>query len=302
MRHRYVFSILLTGVILLACASSLFGIFHSSRLPFSIQLLDAHTAVVEPAPGVPFPKGLRAGDLVDLAAQPQPTRIAIASALISTGIPPRASAFVVRRGQEYVTRQVTSVSNAGVDWASLCFGVFLGAIALLGVWRGRDGAAAGLTLWATAYLMAHATSYATVDGSLGHWIPFASWTFYLTARAGFYVMAESMVAGVLHPRARAWWRACFLALLGVAAVRALMGPIILVTTGWAELLRPAWGLVISAAYLPAVALLVVTYRRAEGAQRLRLRLRWMLACSGVFIVGIFRNDTLKSYPRNSVLW
>jgi hypothetical protein len=298
MRHRYGFSILLTGLILLSSAYSIFGIFHASQLPFSIQLRDARTAVIEPAPGVPFPKDLRAGDLVDLVAQPKPTRIAIASALISTGIPPRASLFVVHRGQEYLTRQVMSVNNAGVDWLSVCFGVFLGVIALLGVWRGRDRAAAGLTLWATAYLMAHSISYATVDSSLGQWLPLAAWIFYLAARAGFYGMAESMVAGLLRPRARAWWRAGFLVLLGVAAVRALTGPIVLVATGQAELLGPAWGLIVSAVYLPAVALLIVTYRRAEGAQRLRLR--WMLACSGVFIVGIFLNNTPLLGPRVSL--
>ncbi|MGH8316471.1 MAG: GAF domain-containing protein [Steroidobacteraceae bacterium] len=199
-----------------------------------------------------------------------------------------------------MTLQVTSVSGnaGGGGWPSACFCVFLGVIALLGAWRGRDRAAAGLTLWATAFLTAVAISYVTSNDSLEQWIPLAAWISYLTARVGFYVMAESMVAGVLRPRARAWWRAGFLVLLGVAAVRSLVGPIILVATGWAELLQPAWGLVVSAVYLPAVALLIATYRRAEVAQRLRLR--WMIACSGVFVVSIFLNNTPLLGPRVSL--
>ena len=115
------------------------------------------------------------------------------------------------------------------------------------------------------------------------------WSFYLLARVGFYVMAESMVSGSLDPRARAWWRAGFLTLLSVAAIRALIGPIAFVITGWAELLRPAYGLIVSATYLPPVMLLLASYQRAEMAQRLRLR--WMIASSALFVAAIVLNNT-----------
>ena len=288
MRHRRELSILLTAIILLTGAYSLFGIFHSPQLPFSIQLLDAHTAVIRPAQGIPFPNDLRAGDLIDLAAQPRPTRVAIDSPLNLAGLPPSSTyPFVVRRGHARITVQITSVhGNLEGAWAAFCTDGLIGVIGLLAVWRGRDRAAAGLALWAAAFLTAIAISFVPSDG-LGPVL--AMWSFYLLARVGFYVMAESMITGSLHPRARTWWRAGFFVLLTIAAIRALIGPIVFVTTGWAEMLRPAYGLIVSATYLPPVALLLVSYQCAAVAQRLRLR--WMLASSALFLAAIVLNNT-----------
>ena len=288
MPHRRELSILLTAIILLTGAYSFFGIFHSPQLPFSIQLLDAHTAVIRPAQGIPFPNDLRPGDLIDLAAQPWPTRVAIDSPLNLAGLPPSSTyPFVVRRGRARITVQITSVhGNLEGAWAAFCTDGLIGLIGLLAVWRGRDRAAAGLAMWATAFLTAIAISFVPSDG-LGPVL--AMWSFYLLARVGFYVMAESMITGSLHPRARTWFRAGFLVLLTIAAVRALIGPIVFVTTGWAEMLRPAYGLIVSATYLPPVALLLVSYQCAAVAQRLRLL--WMLASSALFLAAIVLNNT-----------
>ena len=288
MRHRRGFSILLSAIIVLTGAYSLFGVFHTPQLPFFIQLLDAHTALIGPARGIPFPNDLRPGDLIDLAMQPRPTRVAIDSPLNLAGLPPRSTySFVVRRGRTRVTVQVTSARGSLEGaWAALCTDGLIGIIGLLAVWRGRDRAAAGLALWAAAFLTAIAISFIPSDGL---WPVLVMWSFYLLARVGFYVMAESMVTGLLHPRARAWWRAGFLVLLAVAAIRALIGPIVFVTTSWAELLRPAYGLIVSATYLPPIMLLLVSYQYAETAQRLRLR--WMLASSALFIAAIVLNNT-----------
>jgi hypothetical protein len=288
MRHRRGLSILFSTIIVLTGALSFFGVFRSPQLPFSIQLLDAHTAVIGPARGIPFPRELRPGDLIDLATQPRATRVAIDAPLNLAGLPPRSAyPFVVRRGKTRVTVEVASVRN-GLEgaWAAFCTDGLIGVIGLLAVLRGRDRAAAGLALWATAFLTAIAISFVPSDG-LGPVL--AMWSFYLLARVGFYVMAESMVTGSLHPRTRTWWRAGFLVLLAIAAIRALIGPIIFVTTGWAEMLRPAYGLIVSATYLPPVVLLLVSYQRAEVAQRLRLR--WMLASSALFVAAIVLNNT-----------
>lgn len=173
--------------------------------------------------------------------QPRPTRVAIDSPLNLAGLPPRSTySFAVRRGRTRVTVQVTSARGSLEGaWAALCTDGLIGIIALLAVWRGRDRAAAGLTLWAAAFLTAIAISFVPSDGL---WPVLVMWS--------FYVMAESMVTGLLHPRARASWRAGFLVLLAVTAIRALIGPIVFVTTSWAELLRPAYGLIVSATCLP----------------------------------------------------
>ena len=288
MRHRRGVSILVSAIIVLTCGYCFFGIFHTPQLPFSIQLKDAHTAVIGPAQAIPFPKDLRPGDLIDLAAQPRPTRVALDSSLNLAFLPPRSTyPFVVRRGQARVTVEVTSArGNFEGAWGAFCTDGLIGVIGLLALWRGRDRAAAGLALWASAFLTAAAISYVPSD-TLAPVL--AMWGFYLLARVGFYVMAESMVAGSLHQRARAWWRAGFLTLLSIAALRALIGPIAFVTTGWAELLRPAYGLIVSATYLPPVILLLVSYQHAERAQRLRLR--WMLASSALFVAAIVLNNT-----------
>lgn len=288
MRHRRGLSILLSAIIVLTGGYSFFGIFHSPQLPFFIHLLDAHTAVIGPAQGIPFPNDLRPGDLIDLAAQTRPTRVAIDSPLNLAGLPPGSTyPLVIRRGHSRVTVEITSArGNLEGAWAAFCTDGLIGVIGLLAVWRGRDRAAAGLALWAIAFLTAIAISFVPSD-DLGPVL--AMWSFYLLARVGFYVMAESMVTGSLHPRARTWWRAGFLMLLAVAALRALIGPIVFVTMGWAELLRPAYGLIVSATYLPPVMLLLVSYQSAGLAQRLRLR--WMLASSALFVAAIVLNNT-----------
>lgn len=155
MCHRRGVSILVSAIIVLTCGYCFFGVFHTPQLPFSIQLLDAHTAAIGPVQAIPFPKDLRPGDLIDLAAQPRPARIAIDSALNLAFLPPRSTyPFVIRRGQARVTVEVTSArGNLEGAWGALCTDGLMGVIGLLALWRGRDRAAAGLALWVSAFLM-----------------------------------------------------------------------------------------------------------------------------------------------------
>ena len=291
MQRRYGLLILLSALIVLADACGGFWSFHSSGLPFSVQFIDAHTGVIEPVAGIPLPVTLHAGDRIDLAAQSRSTRIAIIA-----NIPPgRTYAFVTGHGSAHVSLPVTSVSwNAAPDfrstpWASLCFTALLSMIALLAVWRGRDRAAAGLALWTIALGVADATHYVPSDGVVALALLLGGWIASLLARIGFYVMAESMAGPAITPRAKTWWRASFLLMLGAGCIQALGGPLAFVATGWAELLRSAYGFALTTSYLVPVTLLFVSYRRAEVTQRLRLR--WMLGSSVVFVAGVFLNDT-----------
>ena len=77
MQRRYGLLILLSALIVLAGAYRDFKVFHKSGLPFSVQVIDAHTGVIEPVAGIPLPVTLHAGDRIDLAAQPRSTRVAI---------------------------------------------------------------------------------------------------------------------------------------------------------------------------------------------------------------------------------
>lgn len=296
MHRRYGLLILLTVCIVLAGTYLSIAI-NKAGLPFSLHIVNAHTAVIEPVPGVSWPSALRTGDRVDLSALPRATRIAISvtSDYLSTLSAGRIYTFVIRRDGATITIPVETVSwNAASSgrawyWSTLSFGLLLAAIALLTLWRGRNRAAAGLTLWAVAFLAAYDAGFIPSDGVVGLALLVGATSLLLLARVGFYVMAESMVGAALGPPARAWWRASFLLLLGIGAIRGLGGPIFFVATGWAELLRPEYGVALSASYLIPVALLFVSYRRAPTAQRLRLG--WMLGSSVLFVAGIFLSNT-----------
>lgn len=311
MHRRYGLLILLTALIVLAGAyDAVRGVQPSGfrGLPFSVQVIDAYTAIIEPVPGIPLPASLHSGDHIELPALSPASRIAIDLPLNLATLPSgRTYALVIRRDGARVTFPITSVSSNALTgssvprWVAFCFIVLLSAIALLAVWRGRDLAAAGLVLWAVAFLTGMAMNAVPSDGTLGLGLMLGANMIFLLARVGFYMMAESMVASVLGPRARTWWRAGFLLLLGFGAIRALVGPLAFVATGWAELLRPGYGLALTASYLVPVALLFVSYRRAEAAQRLRLR--WMLGSSMVFLAGIFINNTwILGFFASLVAW
>ena len=291
MQRRFGLLILLSALIVLADAYGGFWSFRSSGLPFSVQFINAHTGVVEPLPGIPLPVNLHAGERIDLAAQPRWTRIAMV-ANIPEG---RTYAFVLGQSHAHVSVPVTSVSwsdtpgSRATPWAGICFTTLLSIIALLAVWRGRDRAAAGLALWTIALGVADAAHFVPSDGMVALGLLLGAWIASLFARVGFYVMAESMAGDSITPRAKAWWRASFLLLLGAGCTQALGGPLAFVATGWAELLRPAYGFALTTSYLVPVTLLFVSYRHADATQRLRLR--WMLGSSAVFVAGVFLNDT-----------
>ena len=305
MRHRYGLLILLTVCVVLACAYSGFMAFRPAGLPFDVSVENAHTAVVEPLANIPLPPVLRAGDRLDLAAMTRPARIAVSIMHLSDYSFPLGQSyeFVIRRGEVPVTVPITTIDLRAVrdawffEWTTLSFSVLLGVIALLVLWRGRNRAAAGMALWAIAFLAGLAFQHAQLNGlfGLGAWL--GANAFYLLARCGFYVMIESMLGPVLTPRTRWLWRGGFFLLLAAGAVTRLGGPILLTATGWAELLRSQYGLIFSMSYLVPLALLIVNYGYADSARRLRLR--WMLWSSIIFVVNIFLNNTAVLGPQVS---
>ena len=297
MHRRYGLLLLLTAAVVLAVTYASVRVFQPSGMPFLVNVVNSHTAVIVPIPGIPLPKALEPGDRVDLAATPRSTRIAIGRfAQFNDSLPVgRTYEFAIRRGQANLDVPVTNVdtsTSTGAQWsawAALCFVVLLGGIALLAAWRGRDQAAAGLALWAIAFVVGVAAGASPLDGRLGLSAQLSSDVLYLFARVGFYMMVESMVGAALSHRNRTLWRASFLLLLGAGVAVTLGGLLVFVATGWAEFLLPQYGFVLTASYLVPVALLFANYRHADGAQRLRLR--WMLWSSVVFVTSIFLDNT-----------
>ena len=308
MHRRYGLLILLTALVVMACAFNGFMRFQASGLPFFAYVVDAHTAVVEPIPGIPLPISLEPGDRIDLAATPLSARIAFTQTKLTAGFPlpqGRSYEFVSRRGHSLTTVPVETVNLSPVsgmrlsEWASLGFYVLLSGIALLALWRGRDRPAAGLAFWAIAFLAGIACQAVPLDGVPGLSFLLGGWVFLLLGRAGFYLMVESTVGALLTPRSRTIWRGSFALSLVVGAVRVLGGPLMFVVTGWAELLRSPYGLAITASFLVPITMLLASYRHADSV--LRLRLRWMLWSGVVFAVSIYLNDTsLLGFPTTTI--
>ncbi|MBW4051692.1 MAG: hypothetical protein HIU85_09540, partial [Proteobacteria bacterium] len=114
MHRRYGLLILITAIIALSSAYFGFMAFNASGLPLGVQVAGARAGLIVPVRGVPLPKGLDAGDRLDLAAQPRSTRMAIAQ-LNSNGqqVPPgKVYGLTIRRGPTTAVYSVGSVNLA----------------------------------------------------------------------------------------------------------------------------------------------------------------------------------------------
>ena len=299
MHRRYGLLVVLTVVVVVATVYAGWMRFQpSSYLPFTTHWVNAGQARIEPIPGVAMPATLHAGDRLDLAAQSRATRIALVTSESAANLPAAASyALLIQRGAAQVSVRVGAVNgNTGGapaswnDWLTVYTLILYAGIALLALWRGHDRAAWGMALWATAQTpLAFASVRLTPSGNglvllglLGG-IGFAQ-----LARIGFYVMAESIAGSALGPRQRALWRGLFALILGAATITALGGPIAVVAAGWAGLKQPLLQQLIPASYLVPIALLAASHRHADARQRLRLR--WLLWGSVVFVAGLVFYD------------
>jgi hypothetical protein len=305
----------LTLVVLIAIGYvgwSLFG--PTPRFGFPIvSLANAHVAVVLAEDSVPLPSQLRPGDRIDLSALAPATRIALIKSTSLNRLPnDSAYDLVVRHAGAEGAPTVITVHSVSLNQKSpvqrlLGWGLFtflsfpfcLSVIALLSLWRGRGRDAMGLALWATEFLLGQAFQWVPSDGAIGLAVLLASNVMFLLARLSFYIMAEAMAAPLLTPRAARGWRMAFFVMLGLGAVQSLGGVLVFVAVGWAELMRPAYGVLLTLSYAIPVAMLFSVQPRASAAQRLRLR--WVTSCGAIFVAAIFLINSLIFGPVASPL-
>ena len=300
MQRHYALLSLLTAFVVATAVFSGFMLFKTAGLPVQVNIVDTRTAVIEPITGIPLPAGIQAGDRMELAAQPLPTRDVIGintlSAYLSATLPlGHTYEFVIERGKAHVTVPVTAVnlSDASgipvVQWISFLQIVVFSLLSLLIVWRGHDRAAAGMALW-TIGNVAGGAAVLPLDGLAGLALTAAANFGFLLARVGFYVMADAIARPILSSRMRRYYLGAFVLILGAgAALVSLGGPILYALTGWAGGLLPRAGLIWSASYLVPILLLFTAYQHAAPARRLRLR--WMLWSSVIWLVGIVVSNT-----------
>lgn len=295
--HRRQDTWLLMLVVLVAVGYSGWLAFHPeqrSKLPFS-TIFAGHDAVVDAVDGVKLPVHLNPSDLIDLPAVTPDTRIALIKSANFNHIPDDATyRLVVRHPAGDNTPSIVTVHSVPMDvmgsydwgWYSfLSYPFCLGVIAILALWKGTRRDTKGLALWAIAFLLGLALQFVPSDGARGLAVLLVSNVMFLLARLSFYLMAVSMAAPLLTPRAVKAWRIAFFLALGMGAVQSLLGPLALVATGWAELMRPAYGFLLTFSYVIPVAMLCVVLPRANAAQRLRLK--WVTSSSAIFVAAIF---------------
>ncbi|MGH8337300.1 MAG: hypothetical protein ACRETL_10890, partial [Gammaproteobacteria bacterium] len=301
MGRRYPLLILVTVVVILASTYQAYMVFHPSGLPFAVRLVDARTAVVIPVTGVPLPPGLQAGDRFDLPASNRSARIALLpDILVETGLPAAQTySYMLHKDSVLVTVPVRSVDVSPasgarlLSWVLVFNAMLFTVVALLLLWRGQGPASARMTLWVTAVWVGNLFPQISGTGDALLVIQLVATVMFLLARIGFYFMIESMLGTVFTPVRRTLFRGIFLLVLLASAAQQLGGVLLFVASGWAELLRPAYGLVFSASYLVPVVMLFLSYSVADASQRLRLR--WILWSSVIWVLGIILSNTPVSW-------
>ncbi|MGA9853712.1 MAG: GAF domain-containing protein [Gammaproteobacteria bacterium] len=300
MQRNFTLLSILTAIIVAATVYSSIEVLKIAGLPVQVQVLDAHTARIEPIAGIPMPAGLRAGDRMPLADQPLPTRNVIGintlSSIQNASLPLGHSYdFVIERDGRRVTEPVSVVASSkgsGITvilWIIIVQEIFLAGLALLILWRGHDRAAAGMALWTIGNVLGVAAVF-PLDGVAGVAVLAAANFCFLLARIGFYVMADEIARPILSSAKRRFYLFAFVVILAIGAgLVSIGGPLIYTFTGWAGGLLPSLGLVWSAGYLVPMLLLFTAFQHATSAHRLRLR--WMLWSSVIFMLGIIASNT-----------
>ncbi len=293
MTRNYPLLMLLTLVVVLAGIVGSFVPFQRQGLPVDIKVVDAHTAVIAPFLGVQLPPGLQAGDHIALSKLNLATRVALSAQNLASG---GSYQFVIDRVGKSVVIPVTTMdlshspSQQWFQWPLLGLLLLLSAISLLLLWRGRSYAAVGMATWTIANAVGNTLFHIPMSGMPVLGLYFVSYLLFLVARIGFYIMVEAVVGSSMSLRTRIIFRWTFVFVLLAGAIVEPGGMLIYVITGWAGLLPPIYGLVFGSSYFVPVAMLAVSYGVAVASERLRLR--WMLMSSVLFLAGIYTNDTL----------
>lgn len=282
-----------------------------SKLPFSV-VFAGHEAMVVAVDGVKLPVDLKPGDLVDLPAVTRDTRIALVKSANLNHIPDDSTYRLVVRhpggdnASSIVTVHSVTMDEAAerpYDWGWYSFFSYpfcLAVIAILALWKGTARDTLGLALWAIAFLLGLALQFMPSDGARGLAVLLASNVMFLLARLSFYLLAASMASPLLTPRAATAWKTAFFITLGIGAVQSLFGPLALVATGWAELMQPAYGVLLTFSYVIPVAMLFMVLPHANATQRLRLK--WVTGASTIFVAAIFLiNSPIFGYVASAVV-
>ena len=278
---RLEYKVLLSVIAILASLYGVYCGFGISTLPFSLELADAHTLVVHPLAGTALPPQLLDGDRISLQQQTAGTKTLLALRFVARNLAgDNAYPLTVQRETGPVTVNISTTpapDNFEQQWylaSNVCYLVILLAMALLVIWRGRDLAALGLSLYCLGYLVGNALQTAPLEGTLGLSAIAASNLSFTVARSGFFAMCESLLVKVVSPSARRKFRLAFAVVLVPGLLQQLLAPV-LFAQGNATLSEKLFTLPFSWSYIVPLAMVLFGMRHASGADRVKLR--WVAA-------------------------
>ena len=300
MAHRYPLKVLMTLVVIVACAYGCYQrIATIYALPLFSAVADAHSMVITHLPFGPMSTGLHSGDKLDLRSMDVKARYAVMPRHYYAngfGLPSDTMyQLSVYRGNTTITipaiavpMPISPLVRGLYRWISVATFVLLSGLVMLVLWRGRGRAAAGFTLWSLGALCGSALEVVAVHAVSGAIIILVSNVFSLLSGIGLYCLIESTVGAVLSVRARWMWRGVFIAVLAAGTLtNQIVGPILFMTMGWTGLVTRPFQILWAINYLVPIVMLFVSYRAAGAEQRLKLR--WMLWSGALWAVAVLVN-------------
>jgi len=301
MTHRYPLKILISLVVVAACA---FGCYQrivlGYSLPFIAETIDAHSVVIRRLPYYPLPTGLQSGDKLNLQAMSMRARYAVMPhQYFPTAIGlPAGLVYQLSVNRDHmaafsipVAAEVAPVSpfiRQLFRWISVVTFVLLSGMVMLVIWRGRGRAAAGFTLWLLGALCGSALEILHQDVFPGIAFMLVSNICSLLSNVGLYCLVESTVGATQSLHERWLWRGLFIAVLATGSLTSqIIGPVIFVTMGWTGLVMRPFQILWVISFLVPILMLFMSYRSVGTEQRLKLK--WMLWSGVLWVFAILEN-------------
>jgi hypothetical protein len=287
MTHKLAVRLSLTVVTVVCTAIIMLhalGLWTAATLPLDI-VQAGNQFVVRPLLDLPLPAPLVDGDVLAPRAMTSTARAVVFDGL---GVPAGSSVSIAIRRNGRVLRVSIPARPAPPfrhAWLrrllnAIVLVPFMGVLALLTLWRGRDLVAAGLCVLSLFLVLGSALlslGIALADPAVTVWFSlFIYEGQFLVAVPALYVMAEGLAAAGLAPRTRTMTRVlvAILAIVGLGlSLPAQIGAVFFGIEPSAIVSSAVSGALIVAIMIP-VLMLLAGYRRAP--HEYRLRIRWVL--------------------------
>lgn len=269
-----------------------------TTLPLGFEAKAGVGYVVRELPGLPLPEGLQEGDVLALEQIDADTR---AAAIIDSNLR-RGAQYTLRVSRdgslfEIPVKAVINLSRVATLARISAYPLLLGVLALglLTLWRGRDWAAWGLTLFALGICAKQLFDFWPTDAITSLWCYFGDRLMTcVVIIPGLYISVDALVGAALPRKLRLVFRTVFTSLtmlaLTISVVRT-SGIVFYAWTGWIAYAR--WlNLPGATTVLLPLLLMLIAYRRNDAARRLRIR--WVLWSTGLLgasvVASIFMPD------------